>query len=42
MTEHELELYRKCVKKKPKYRTCEQFESEHEYSNNTNENDYDY
>lgn len=42
MTQHELELYRKCVKKKTKYRTSEQFESEHEYSNNTNDNDYDY
>ena len=42
MTQYELELYKKCVKKKSKYRTHEQFESAHEYSNNTNDNDYDY
>ena len=42
MTPHELELYRKCVKKKSKHCTREQFEFEHEYSNNTNDNDYDY
>ena len=42
MTQYELELYKKFVKKKSKYRTREQFESVHEYSNNTNDNDYDY
>ena len=41
MTLHELELYKKCVKKKITYRTHEQFNIEHEYDNNTNDNDYD-
>lgn len=42
MTPHELELYRKCVKRKSKYHTRYQFELEHEYDNSTNDNDYDY
>lgn len=39
MTPQELALYKKCTKKKT-YRTRAQFESVHEYNNNTNENDY--
>ncbi len=41
MTQHELELYRKCVRKKSKIKTRSQYEESHEYDNNTNENDYD-
>jgi hypothetical protein len=41
MTARELELYRKCVKKKSKRRTREQFEEITEYNNSVNDNDYD-
>ena len=41
MTARELELYKKCMRKKPKYRTQAQFNDEHEYDNSINENDYD-
>ena len=36
MTEQELALYRKCVKKKQK-RTRSEYEADHEYSIDTNE-----
>ena len=39
MTEKELELYRKCTKKKRLTRAL--YELEHEYNAGTNENDYD-
>lgn len=40
MTEREMELYRKCMRKKKK-RTRNDYEIDHEYNNETNENDYD-
>ena len=41
MTAREWELYKKCVNKKPKRRTREQFEEIAEYNNSVNDNDYD-
>lgn len=40
MTEHELELYRKCMRKKRKSLTRKEYEEDHEYSTGTNDNDY--
>lgn len=39
MTPQELALYRKCTRKYK--RTRADYESEHEYSTGTNDNDYD-
>lgn len=41
MTEHELELYRKCMRKKRKAPTRKEYEEDHEYSTGINDNDYD-
>ena len=41
MTEHGLELYRKCIRKKRKALTRKEYEESHEYSTGTNDNDYD-
>jgi hypothetical protein len=41
MTERELELYRKCTRKKRKALTRKEYEEEHEYNTGTNDNDYE-
>lgn len=40
MTEHDLELYRKCMRKKKRTLTRQEYEEDHEYSTGTNDNDY--
>lgn len=41
MTQYELELYRKCMRKKKRYITRADYEIEHEYDNETNNIGYE-